>query len=69
MKPSQLLLGISSEDKERILRTFTRNVYDFHRSKILQVIQHHYSNYETPNDPKFIRLLSNVYHMGPISCF
>ena len=55
MKPGQLQLGISSEDKDRILRTFTRNVYDFHRSKILQVIQHHYSNYESPNDPQFIR--------------
>ncbi len=47
--------GVTEHARERRLRTFVRNVYQYHRQKIYEVLMHHYSDWERPSDPTIIR--------------
>ena len=47
--------GVSHEQVERVIRTYVRNVYQFHRQKIYEILLHQYSDWERPRDPEVIR--------------
>ena len=47
--------GISGTRRDRIIRTYVRNIYKYHRQKIFDILQHHYTDWETPADPALMR--------------
>ena len=57
--------------KVRMLRTYVRNMYQYHRQKIYEIIMHHYSDWEKPTDPKVVRdelmeLLGDAQYVAPV---
>uniref|UniRef100_A0A183C3S8 COesterase domain-containing protein n=1 Tax=Globodera pallida TaxID=36090 RepID=A0A183C3S8_GLOPA len=51
-----LVNGMSVEKRDKMLRTFVRNIFDFHRTEILQAILNKYTDWENPKDhPKSVR--------------
>ena len=53
--------GVSEHEQEKIVRTLVRNVYQYHRQKIYEVLMHHYSDWERPSDPTIIRSVLNAF--------
>uniref|UniRef100_A0A915LJF5 Carboxylesterase type B domain-containing protein n=1 Tax=Meloidogyne javanica TaxID=6303 RepID=A0A915LJF5_MELJA len=43
-------IGLNIERRDRILRTLVRNIFDFHRSEILQAILNEYTDWENPKN-------------------
>uniref|UniRef100_A0A915MHX9 Carboxylesterase type B domain-containing protein n=1 Tax=Meloidogyne javanica TaxID=6303 RepID=A0A915MHX9_MELJA len=42
--------GLNIERRDKILRTLVRNIFDFHRSEILQAILNEYTDWENPKN-------------------
>uniref|UniRef100_A0A1I8BGX7 COesterase domain-containing protein n=1 Tax=Meloidogyne hapla TaxID=6305 RepID=A0A1I8BGX7_MELHA len=42
--------GLNVERRDKILRTLVRNIFDFHRSEILQAILNEYTDWENPKN-------------------
>ena len=53
--------GVSEHVQEKMIRTLVRNVYQYHRQKIYEVLMHHYSDWERPPDPTIIRSVLNAF--------
>lgn len=53
--PQDLNEGLTEAQMRRMLRTFVRNVFNFHRQKIYDIIAYHYSDWEKPRDPYVTR--------------
>ena len=47
--------GVPARRRDRIVRTYVRNVYQYHRQKIYEILMHHYNDWERPSDPSVIR--------------
>ena len=47
--------GISEVRRTRILRTYVRNIYKYHRQKVYEILHHHYSNWDRPSSPTLRR--------------
>lgn len=51
----EIMNGVSGERLHQILRTYVRNLYQWHRQKIYEILLHHYTDWENPKDPATIR--------------
>lgn len=63
--------GVSSHKRDRMIRTYVRNVYQYHRQKIYEILLHHYTDWERPSDPSIIRdnlmeLLGDGQYVAPM---
>ncbi|ELT99093.1 hypothetical protein CAPTEDRAFT_228965 [Capitella teleta] len=47
--------GVSIDRLHQIVRTYVRNIYQWHRQKIYEILLHHYTDWENPGDPSIIR--------------
>ena len=47
--------GVPEHQRDKIIRTYVRNVYQYHRQKIYEILMHHYTDWERPSDPSIIR--------------
>ncbi len=47
--------GVPEHKRDRMIRTYVRNVYQYHRQKIYEIFMHHYTDWERPSDPTIIR--------------
>ena len=47
--------GINEYERNKIVRTYIRNTYEYHRQKIFDILLHHYSDHDRPSDPEIIR--------------
>lgn len=64
--------GLTSEQATRLLRTYVQNCFDYNREHILEILQHHYRDWDKPdNDPAVIReavaeLLADGQSVAPV---
>ncbi|CAH1781719.1 unnamed protein product [Owenia fusiformis] len=63
--------GITESRKRKIVRTYIRNIYKYHKQKIYDILSHHYTDYERHRDPKAIRdsvmdMLSDGQYVTPM---
>lgn len=63
--------GVSERKRDKVIRTFVRNIYQYHRQKIYEILMHHYSDWEKPKDATIIRdnlmeLLGDAQYIAPM---
>ena len=49
LKQNELELGISKFRKSQIIRTYVQNNFKYHRQKIYEILEHHYSDWDRPH--------------------
>ncbi|XP_074658267.1 neuroligin-4, Y-linked-like [Tubulanus polymorphus] len=62
--------GVTVDRKNRIVRTFVRNCYKFHRQKIFDILSHHYADWDREQDNDTTRnsvmeLLGDAEYVAP----
>jgi neuroligin len=63
--------GVTELRRDKIIRTYVRNVYKYHRQKIFEILMHHYTDWERPRNPEIIRdnlmeLLGDAQMIAPL---
>ncbi|XP_052830587.1 neuroligin-4, X-linked [Octopus bimaculoides] len=63
--------GISEEKKEKMLRTYVHNRFQFHRQKVYEILDHHYAEWSKKTTPKnrrdsLLELLSDGQYIAPL---
>ncbi|XP_064638758.1 neuroligin-4, X-linked-like isoform X2 [Lineus longissimus] len=53
--------GITPSKRDKIIRTLVKNIYEFHKQKVYDIISHHYMDYE--REPDNETLLNNMMDM------
>ncbi|KAH9512312.1 Neuroligin-2 [Bulinus truncatus] len=71
LKQDDLRKGISNSRKAQIIRTYVQNVFRYHRQKIYAILDHHYTDWTRPPDPKsnrdmILELLSDGQFVAPL---
>ncbi|XP_059162387.1 neuroligin-4, X-linked-like [Physella acuta] len=71
LKQSDIRKGISDFRKTQIIRTYVQNVFRYHRQKIFEILDHHYTDWSRPPDPRvnrasILELLSDGQYVAPL---
>ncbi|GFS19776.1 neuroligin 4 [Elysia marginata] len=71
LKPQEARQGLSKARKTQILRTYVQNVFRYHRQKIYEILDHHYTDWSHESDPisnrnNVLELISDGQYVAPL---
>lgn len=71
LKQDEIVNGLSATRKTQIIRTYVHNVFRYHRQKIYEILDHHYTDWNRAVDTKSRRdsimdLLSDGQYVAPL---
>ena len=71
LKPQEARQGLSNSRKSQILRTYVQNVFRYHRQKIYEILDHHYTDWSHDSDPiinrnNVLELISDGQYVAPL---
>ena len=71
LKQQEIQKGISEFRKTQIIRTYVQNVFRYHRQKIFEILDHHYTDWNRISDKiskrnNILELLSDGQYVGPL---
>lgn len=71
LKQEDIRNGISAERKSQIIRTYVQNVFRYHRQKIFEILDHHYTDWTGTSDyisnrDNVLELLSDGQYVAPL---
>nr|KAG5686521.1 hypothetical protein BaRGS_003431 [Batillaria attramentaria] len=71
LKQQEIHKGVSDFRKTQIIRTYVQNVFRYHRQKIYEILDHHYTDWTEPanhmsNRNNILELLSDGQYVAPL---
>lgn len=71
LKQDEIKKGISDFRKTQIIRSYVQNVFRYHRQKIYEILDHHYTDWthtsdQISNRDNILELLSDGQYVAPL---